>query len=489
MHIALSANFAFRPVSEWFVSLPVFSNAPVTYPFITNLISGILWRIGFSLPLSFLLPSLLTTGLMLVLLYETFRVFLHSKKKTILAATVFLCSGGLGFFRVLFDKGLSGLLDSTQSMTQIELYKLEMNSVIPSMFVPQRAFLLGFPVGLLIMAILYKEFLAQSNKQHTMRLVGAGILAGLLPIIHTHTYLVIVFFSAWIGIVRIQKLRQWMWYVIPATILSFVVYILFLHKGIAAQNFFTLHIGWLAGDSLKSWVSFWLQNWGIFLPLALIGTVRLYMQQKRDIVWVVSFFWFLFALANVVQFQPQQWDNTKMFAWVYFGLSIPVVWAMSWIASYGKRPFAWLVFLSLTGILCVSGAVDLMHNLDFQRKTFEMLSAEQVQLGEYVRLHTMPDAVFLSRPIVSNPVSMIGGRSVYLGYPGWAFSYGLDYSTREQNITKVFRSDLSLNTLREQEKIDYIYIEKNEKETGWISENRNLENVFENDAGTIYAIR
>lgn len=486
MHLALAANFAYRPLEHWFDSLPVYAGAPVTYPFVSNLVSGLLLRLGFSYPFSFLVPSIVATMITLVVLYQFFTVLLRSSKASCLAATTVLCSGGIGAFLLLNEKGLSILWDPTVTTTQIPALAIEMNTIVASMLIPQRAFLFGFPLGLLLLQFLYTQFFSKDNNTafSPRQYIGMGLLAGLLPIIHTHTYLVIVFASVWIGLFSLSSWKRWLYFAVPAAIVSLVVYLTFLKDGVSSSAFFSLVPGWYARDGILSWVWFWLKNWGAFLGVAAIGTIQLRTQRTRKLFNFALFFWVLFLVGNLVQFQPQIWDNTKIFAWVYVGLTIPVVILIARlyrVSRIGTLSAALLVF-----VLIFSGAIDLLHNLNHEKKTFQMLSSQEISLGIAARQFIPPEEFVLTPASVTNPISMIGGRSVVLGYPGWAFSYGLSYADRERDITEAYQGIQALDTVAARYGATYVYVPSTTTVPALPSA---LVSVFSNDAGTIYRLQ
>lgn len=486
MHLALAANFAYRPVEHWFDSLPVYAGAPVTYPFVSNLLSGMLLRLGFSYPFSFLVPSIVVTMITLVLLYHFFTVFLRSSRAASLASTIALCSGGIGAFLLMSEKGFPVLWDPTISTTQIPSLAIEVNTIVASMLIPQRAFLFGLPLGLLLLVFLYTQFLTTNSPKtfRTRRYVGMGLLAALLLIIHTHTYLVIVFASIWIGVFSLKAWKRWLYFAIPAAVLSLVLYGLFLKDGVSSSAFFSLVPGWYVRDGLLAWVWFWMKNWGGFLGVAALGTLRLRKHPSKSVFTFVAFFWVLFLLGNLVQFQPQIWDNTKIFAWVYIGLTIPVVLLLArmYRAGMGGK----LVSALLVIVLLFSGALDLLHNLHREKKTFQMLSADEMNLGIAARqLIPAADSV-LTPATVSNPISMIAGRSVLLGYPGWAFSYGLSYADRERDILGAFQGSQALDVVARRYGATYVYIPAR---SGVGVLPTSLVPVFSNNAGTIYHLQ
>lgn len=70
-----------------------------------------------------------------------------------------------------------------------------------------------------------------------------------------------------------------------------------------------------------------------------------------------------------------------------------------------------------------------------------------------------PTAVVLVDPSLHhNPVSMLAGRTVLSGYPGWLWSYGINYIPRQNDaMTMLAGGDKALELLR-QYGVDYVAI-------------------------------
>lgn len=480
LHIALAANFAFRPIHLWFVSLPVYAGVPLNYPFASDLISGLLWRGGASLVSSFFLPSLFTTVLFTVGLYAFFRKLLKSEIASILSSYLFVFSGGLG---ILF--GLRQF-DPHGFMTQIHASGIEFTTIVMGMLVPQRPFLLGIPFALFV---IYTLFLLYSKKNiSNYRFSIAGVIAGVMPLIHTHSFLVVVFFSIWFFVQSLQKLKSWFWYGIPAVFVSMCVYVLFLHPISGLAPFFSFHIGWLTQTSLFDWFIFWIKNWGIFPFVALVGTISMFGSYKK-LFWFVMGWWMVFVIANLIQFQPQTWDNSKIFAYAYLGLCIPVGYLFSKILLR-KNMAEILIVLLLFFTMTVSGGVDVIRMLDFSHYSYQMLSAQEIEMGTFIRTRTSSDSNFLTSDAVDNQVSMIGGRSVLLGYPGWAFNYGLSYQQRQSDIRAMYSGASNTASLLQLYNVRYVLIGPNEEQySPNLSYFSQYPIVYQSSAGTLYKVR
>ena len=69
LHIAMANIFAHKNPSEWFAYHPIYADGKFTYGFLTNLISGLLIRAGFSVYWAFVFPSLVYVVLLLSLIH------------------------------------------------------------------------------------------------------------------------------------------------------------------------------------------------------------------------------------------------------------------------------------------------------------------------------------------------------------------------------------------------------------------------------------
>jgi phosphatidylserine synthase len=98
-----------------------------------------------------------------------------------------------------------------------------------------------------------------------------------------------------------------------------------------------------AKAGLLDWLTMWWRFWGIALPIALVGFALLARHGKRDKIgleWRLGFFVgaaALFALANLVRFQPIPWDNSKLFLWVYLALCALIANLMAHLWR-GRKP-------------------------------------------------------------------------------------------------------------------------------------------------------
>ncbi len=474
LHITMANIFAQKPPSEWFAYHPYFAGGKLTYAFFTNLISGLLMRLGFSLTAAFLLPSMLYGILLTFGLYAVFYLILRTKKAAVASVFIFFCSSGLGFLRFFSDwlnnPTLEHLLYPTKDYTRLEQqYQWLAGNWFNGMLIPQRAYLLGMSITAWIMAGLLWVFLPlfkkpkqALTKHQKIILVVAGIGAGILPITHMHSFIVLVITSGLLGLVFIKQWQKWLWYGIPAGVLSTILYWHFVKGGIQNPDFMQLFIGWTAAKGnnplqhFVNWLVMWWEIWGVMIPMAVIGVsiARKKLTLPKQAFLASGFV--IFALANIVLFQPIQWDNSKLFMWVYFFFSplAALVLQQLWRQKESSKWLAVILFILLTG----SGYMEMWRLGRFDKNSLMMASNEDMAIGREVQQKTNSQAIFLTYTAHNHPIMEWGVRPILLGYPGWAFNFGFEYRQREQDIKTMFLGGSRAEELLKQYNVSYVVI-------------------------------
>jgi hypothetical protein len=82
---------------------------------------------------------------------------------------------------------------------------------------------------------------------------------------------------------------------------------------------------------------------------------------------------------------------------------------------------------------------------------------DQINLAAEIRQKTSARALVLHAPTFNSPIFLTGRRSL-LGYAGWAWSRGLDYTEREDKIRRIYRGNPDVANLMRREHIDYVMI-------------------------------
>lgn len=472
LHIAMANIFAYKEPGEWFAYHPYYAGGKLTYGFLTNMISGVLIRVGLSLPAAFLIPSMIYSVFLVFGMYTVYYLLLKSQKAALTSVIIFFCSSGLGFLRFLadwsFKPSLEHLLYPTIDYTRIEpVYQWLAGNWINGMLVPQRAYLLGMSQTVWILAgVIWATRKLQTKHKHTRRapyaiLAICGLAAGILPIAHMHSFIVLIIASALLGL---SSLRQWkalLFYAVPAGVVSTILYTIFIKGGIENPKFMQILIGWTALKhtsplvSFQLWIKMWWEIWGVMMPVAIAGSVVAWKKLKRQDVAVLSTGFFVFILGNVILFQPIHWDNSKLFMWAYFffaafaTLVLQRLWRKK---TLNIRGFA----LLLAFLLTITGVMELWRLSRFEKNSLLMASNDDIELGEIIRKNTDSQAVFVTHPTHNHPSMMWGVRPVLMGYPAWAWNFGFLYQEREKDIQTIYIGGEQAETLLKHYNVSYI---------------------------------
>jgi len=454
VHLTYASTFAYGPGIKG--DHPLFAGHPFTYPFASDLLTGYLAKLGFPITVAHILLGFILSLSLLILLYLFYLRLFHRDSIAILASNLFFFSGGLGwywFLRDLFSSGLSTLAHLPRQYTHYPEVGIEWINTISGLLIPQRALLLALPVGLFLFLLLWRIYRHPRQISFTLLLTGS-LLLGLLPIIHPHTLFVVGLVTLFLARFAPRSSQsKLLLFLILASPLGLILAARFILPA-TGSGFFSWFPGWLSTSASISWFKFWILNWGLTLPIFTIAFFHLPPPLRR----FTSPFILVFILANLIQFQPYAWDNVKIFIWVY------LVFAGA-IASLLINWFTRHSFLTslLLLVLISSGLLDSLRLLDLSQNQIPMYSSEQLEIAHFLRTNTSATARFLTSDTHNHLVPTLTGRPILMGYPGWLWTYGIDYHSREQHIATIFAGTDPALDLLHQYAIDYVVIGPSEQ--------------------------
>lgn len=535
VHISITNIFATKPINEWFLYHPFFAYGKLTYGFLSHLLTALIMKLGFRIDVAFFIMSIILLFTFLTGLYFLYYQISDSRKKSLLGIFIFFTSSGMGIFRYLNKLKINDLLHPAQDFTKFIQYDWLAGNIPAAMIIPQRAFFIGVTIGVWVLNLLLlglekkektnfvltrwyqmlfdKKIKNKLNQQQKLFLT-AGLLAGILPIAHMHSFIAIVIItgticlfhmSPWIKkpkskAVAIQKLKQLFFFIVPAGIISTILYFSFIHGGIEVDNFMTVSLGWTATQNLAinatlltkigAWIKMWLQLWGTFLPLVIFAFYYLKKnKQLKKYLATFSGFILIFILANIIVFQPTAWDNTKLFAWVYLGLSILLAQLIFELWHKSKELKILTIILLIT--LSFSGSVELIRIFNFKQNTYLLSSTQEINLAQKIADNTKTDAVFLTSTKHNHPIPLWANRPIFLGYLGWVKNFGFDPTVRIQEVHSIFSGQTNANKIIIKNKISYIYVGPLEKREFIVNYNylSQFPVAFENENTIVYDTR
>jgi len=486
-HLTYAGSFAygdnFPPRS------PIAPDQQLAYPFLVDFLAAGLVPLGSSLTASLVWSSGLLGLAFPAVMYTAGRRLIGSRLGAALGTLVFLLSGGLGFVRVAAEvaqRGLGALEHLTRLSTQDPGANLQWLNPVLAWLLPQRSVLLGLPLCLIILALLWRAL--EEREPTPWGAFGfAGAVTGLLPLAHLHAYGTVLGLAVFWAL--FDRRREWLAFFLPALLLG-LPQVAWLATGASGQ--LRWQLWWLADTAGHSdgplW--FWLKNLGLFVPLLVAAFLW------RPALPALSRFrlapiWLWFLVPNALVFQPWDWDNTKFFAyWALLG-SLALGALLARLLSGGGLRTATAVALFL--LLALSGGLDLARALDRPLNQAQFTDRGGLETADWVRTNTDRDAIFLVAPEHNEPVPALAGRSVAAGYPGWLWSYGIpDWQQRSADADHMLRGDPGTPALVRRYHVSYVVLGPQElgghqaNPAYWDS---SAERVYGNGTYTVYRVR
>jgi hypothetical protein len=465
---------------------PTFAGVRFAYPFMVDFLAAMLVRSGAGVIGAMWLENMLLALALVGLPHYWTLLLTRNRAAGLIAPLLVLFSGGLGWWLLFSDvhsgAGSSSLLaglshDYTILPGADSL--LRWGNSLTTLFVPQRSILFGIPLGILIFIQWWRSVSSSSDapapptasaeaskpernrpavwsaatKSDARRMLAAGICAGLLPLIHAHTFLVVMAVAACLAVIFRSLWRGWLLFFAPAIALS-LPELLWLRGGVNAHSFLGWQPGWDHGSHNVLW--FWFVNAGPFL-LALIAALlwpRGELALPRSLVKFYLPFLFCFIVPNLVRLAPWVWDNIKvLFLWYIASAPLVALLLARWWAQRSR--WRWLAPLALASMV-LAGALDVWRVISGTTELREF-DRPGMAIAQVISAQAGPQAVVLHAPTYNTPVFLTGRRSL-LGYPGWIWSRGLDYSQREADIRRIYSGDPDAPALLRQYGVDYLLV-------------------------------
>ncbi len=471
LHLSQVNAFAHQPFVYVLNHNPIYADHPIAYPFVTNWVSSLLVFLGFNVVSAFVLPSIVFSVFLLLALYLFGTVVTRNAPATLLGICLFFLSGGLEFYYyfsdVAKDFSLQTLLFPPEHYTFLEREGFYWKSVILASLIPQRALLLGMPWMLFALTYLFSQYRKGFVQTPIRSLFVVGMATGLLAIVHPHSLLVLFIISCCLFLTDLQHIRHWLSFAV-GVVSTALPWLPFLVGGNPTFSWDFVS-GWYANEAFANvnvfW--FWLKNWGVFFPLALFalgvllsstaGNMGLLLSDQRKERWLFGAFVLLFLLANLIKFQPNLWDNTKILLWSYLGLSFLVA---QLLVGWFQRGLTGKVMSGvLVALMTISGGVDLVKSLHITKESHVMLSRDQMELARQLREISQPTDILLTPDAHLHFATTFSGRGVLMGYRGWLWTHNIDYGERERDIRHIYQGTEDAQDLMEKHRVGFVVVD------------------------------
>jgi hypothetical protein len=460
LHLTIASSFAFgKNFPPVYTVLPP---EPLRYPFMSDLHPAILMKLGLSIWLSFALTAFIMSITMICIFYYFAKRLINSNITAFIASLLFFFNGGLGFlyFLAAWRKSNESLLYFLRvipdNYTDTWDFQLKWVNIITKGMIPQRALLYGMPVGFIVLSLFIIAWTKWSEAEAEKRwdgykyLLPAGILTGLLPHFHIHTYMSLGFIS---GILFLLKPRfAWLAYWLPAVILA-VPQLAGLGNHVSSDSsFMVFKPGWLSYIDHNFFI-FMIRNFG--LPLLIIfPAFRLASPQlKKFYLPFVALM--LFCLIFIVSYNDV--DNIKF---MYYWYAVSSVIIADWLYKLAKDQKQYFLVVLMIVISTAAGLLSL-YEIGLSKRVF---SSEEVIMADFINKNSLPNALFLTAQVHNQPVVCLAGRPTLMGYEFWLKSHGYNnFEQRKKDIAVIYSGQPDAISLLKNYNVDYIYLGIDEK--------------------------
>jgi hypothetical protein len=465
---------------------PIYANVRFAYPFLIDFSAAMLVRAGASAAGAMWIQGVVLSIAFVGLFHYWTLELTRDRLAGFIAPILVLLSGGLGWCLLFQDAWASGhgvidlLGHLPRRYTIGDSSILRWGNSLTTLFVPQRSFLFGAPIALVIFSQWWLTLApcASTNDERSLsedlsisgqiersaldvsgnsvyRMLAAGILTGMLPLVHAHSYIVVVTMAACLYLLFRQD-GAWLAFLLPAFSLGLVEIWWFTQgSGVRVHLLSGWHLGWDRENANVLW--FWFVNTGAFIPLlatailARQGENRLTSTQLRRFYLP---FTLCFIVPNVVKMAPWVWDNIKiLFYW--FLASVPLVALL--LSSWFKRASRWrFCAVCLLCTLTIAGLLDVVRVVEGAEQ-YREFDNDGIAIAYEIVKGTETRSLILHAPTFNSPVFLTGRRSL-LGYPGHAWSHGLDYTTRQNDIRQIYAGSPDADSLIQHYHVDYALV-------------------------------
>lgn len=512
-HLSVVTGFAFG--NNYPPEDPTYAGVRFTYPFLTDFISAVFVRCGADLRDSLFIENFILAVAFVGVLHRWAWEMLRDRVAALLTPLLVLLNGGFGWL-LLFSEagknehGLIGLMKHLPaSFTVIPETTWRWGNAISSLLLPQRGILLGLPLAVIVftqwwLATCGEENTAAEAQRHgeaekdgdpkrkrqgrtkddwgarkhnaeelrvsassrrrafsssfgpsrTSRMVAAGVIAGLLPLTHAHTFVVVMTMSAGICVLQ-WRWRVWIVFAVVASVIALPqMWWSTTGSAVHASNFFAWEFGWDHGNENPVW--FWFKNTGLFVPLlvaAILWRGKDYLVSRPLLLFYLPFT-LCFIVPNMVKMAPWIWDNVKVlfYWWVASAPLVAILLSRLWQSGKWRRPLAVALFACLT----LAGALD-VASIVLRSGEYQIFDPFGVRFAEVVKQQTQPRSTIVHAPVHNTPVFLTGRRSL-MGYPGHIWTHGLAFSDREREIKRIYAGAPDAESILQKYQIDFAVV-------------------------------
>ncbi len=433
---------------------PLFAGEPFRYPFLSHVLTaGASFLTGGNTVLATVLLSLSLLFALPFIIHRFFMANGFSSRSSLWSTLIFLFMGGWQWMDSTLSTGepLTNQFQKGSVFTQFILFEIY----------PQRAFLFGM-VGLLL---ILNSWLRRSRPKLSVTALHALGLS-LLVFTHLHSWIamgtLLLMQACFPSDKGPDRKSRWMLGVLT---------LLFSIPGLAHLFLRTSNHGlsweiWLPGWAQNpgaglnaaaemGFAGFWLYNTGWFLVL--VGT-ELALRLRSRIGMALGLGGIvLFLVPLFFNLQPYFYDNLKTFTYSFLFLAPFAGAALERLLGIVKIPLwsRWAILLAVLFSQAGSALSDFGFFARGMQKTVFFTEEEFALAERFKSVRSSPDALSLIVPRHNHWLPCLTGTPLLMGYPGWLWSWGISYASREAEVKEILTGGIRAEELIQKYAVRY----------------------------------
>jgi len=451
-HTSVITSFVYEPHFQFPPPYPQFLHTEMHYPFLMDFYSAVLMKGGLDLRFSIIVPNILFQASLFGLFYYLAYRLTGLKMAGMIGSLIFIFAG--------LPSGLQPA-------------GLHFLNPMYAVLMPQRTAMFGLAISFAVYNLLFESLFGAGGRSE---LFIAGMLTGMMPYIHAHSFMATAFVALFLApaslLLRGDRdnrgragLKKLIIILVPLIALA-LPQILSIRAGVT-ENFFNFYPGWIdenkniitalnwssipaviysAANTTILLLSFWAENAGALIILLCLGIIK--ARESAKLFFLP--FLVLFFITNFVKYQPWYFDNYKVFIhWLAVSAAIAPL-SISWVVDELRTRarirtrvrvrYAHLATLSVCVLLIACTVFGVIAHVRMIKYDYRVWSACDREIADWVRDNTAPDGLFLTGSAHNHPITALAGRQRVMGYEGWLWSHGLNWT----RIMRVKRDEIEM---------------------------------------------
>ena len=492
----------------------IYPGVKLAYPFLSDSISSSLYLLGASLRVAYIIPMLVAVMQVFGGFYCFIKFWFKKGSVAFVAFILFFYDGGFGFIHFLNKVNFSkNFTEFYFTPTSIGDYNYRWAQIIANMLIPQRATLFGWAVLFPLLSFLYY---AKENLSIKSFLI-AGIMAAGLPMIHTHSFLALgIICVVWLFWDMYKEKESYLLLKLAGIIWVVFFFLLRIYNdktGLIEKNGFIIMIAGLGIIAVlfvkeivlcfkNSTIKSYIQTWGVFLiPVILFALPQLlfwtfgqasgdgflrshfnwsnandnyfifylknigitfliffpaWVSAKKKELQTASPMLLIFFIAELVVFQPNEYDNNKL-------LFVAFVFMCGIVSDFVIKLFEknWNIILKCALAVSLLFVGVFSSGMTIARECvsdYELYSKAQVDATEYIEKNTDERAVFLTGDNHNNAVAALTGRSIVCGADTFLCYHGINTVERKSEVANMYADPVGNKELYKKYNVSYIFV-------------------------------